>query len=66
MPKRAITTTSLWSPIDASTMLAHFLSGVIIGVLLGLLLAPVLHQWILWQYTKSWDHEREHAETGHR
>jgi hypothetical protein len=60
MPYRAISTESLWRPIDTSRVVAYFLTGLIIGVLLGLAVAPFLRSWLMWHQARAWD-ERDRA-----
>ena len=61
MPDQTISTGSLCGSFETSLVIAHFLTGVIVGLLLGLALAPFLRSWILWQQAKEWD-ERDKAD----
>jgi hypothetical protein len=65
MPNQAISTESLCRRFDTSRVIAHFLTGVIVGLLLGLALAPFLRSWILWQQARAWD-ERDRLDPVHR
>jgi F0F1-type ATP synthase assembly protein I len=53
MRELEISTESLCRTPDASSMVAQFLAGVIVGVLLGLALMPFLRSWILWRRTNE-------------
>ncbi len=43
-------------------MIAHFLTGLLVGVLIGLAIAPILRSWILWQTVRAWDDRDDRAD----
>jgi hypothetical protein len=56
--ERAISTESLCRHTDTSSVVAQFLTGVIVGILIGLALAPLLRSWLLWQHARASERDR--------